>query len=548
MPDKSFLNSHRSLGRRKFLRGTAAALGGTVATAAGLRTAGARELLGLDLPYSSAPFEPDQVPAQRGGHLRIAMRHSGTADTLEPGNSYNDFMIVLGGGVLYDTLTETAPDLTLQAGLAESWEVSQDAKTWTFSLRHGISFHNGKDLEADDVVSSIRHHTNGENNSAAKSLLSDISSIDRLDRNTVRITLSKGSADFAKTLSNFHMVIFPSGTSNKEFGRGIGTGPYVLEKFEPGVGATARRNDNDYRSDRGYFDSVELVAITDEAAAVRALLSGQVDVVSRLEPDTARTLQNRANIKVIQTPSNQHYTFSMRTDQSPFNDRNVRLALKHAINRHELLESLLKGFGTIGNDHSIGPANLFHAPPSDIGQHSYDPDKARHFLRQAGRSSLSVSLSVSDAAFAGSTDAGDAYRRSARECGIEIDVSREPTDGFWSNIWMKKPWVASYWGGRPTEDSIFTIAYESNAPWNETFWKNSRFDRLLHEARIELDNNRRRELYKEMQIILRDDGGAVVPVFANNVFAVSDKLQHGPQMSGEWNMDGGRLPSRWWFG
>ncbi len=134
-------------------------------------------------------------------------------------------------------------------------------------------------------------------------------------------------------------------------------------------------------------------------------------------------------------------------------------------------------------------------------------------------SDLKVDLHVADAAFQGAVDAGLLYSEDAAKAGITLNIVREPNDGYWSNVWLVKPFCACYWGGRPTEDWMFSTAYAKGAPWNDTHWANEGFNELLVQARAELDNDKRRDMYHEMQALCRDDGGTVVPMFS--------KLRHG---------------------
>lgn len=138
------------------------------------------------------------------------------------------------------------------------------------------------------------------------------------------------------------------------------------------------------------------------------------------------------------------------------------------------------------------------------------------------------------------------YKEKAAKAGIDISVKREPSDGWWNNIWMKKPFIASYYGGRATEDWMFTVFFSSGAAWNDTYWENERFNKLLLEARAELNEAKRREMYREMQLIVRDEGGAAVPLYANHVFAVRNEVQFD-QVGGNWELDGGKAIERWWF-
>ncbi len=138
------------------------------------------------------------------------------------------------------------------------------------------------------------------------------------------------------------------------------------------------------------------------------------------------------------------------------------------------------------------------------------------------------------------------YKEHAARSGITINVVREPNDGYWSNVWMKKPWSMCYWGGRPTEDWMFSIAYAADANWNDTFWKHDRFNKLLVEARAELDESKRRTLYYEMQAIVHNEGGVVVPMYASYVGAMNQRVQHD-KLAANWDVDGLRGVERWWF-
>ena len=222
----------------------------------------------------------------------------------------------------------------------------------------------------------------------------------------------------------------------------------------------------------------------------------------------------------------------------------MRLALKYALDRQELIDKVLRGHAKPGNDHPIGPANKYHA--ADLPQREYDPDKAKFHLKKAGLDSLSVQVHAADAAFSGAVDAGVLYSESARKAGIDLEVVRAADDGYWSDVWMQKPFSFCFWYGRPTEDMMFSTAYASDSSYNDSYWKHDRFNQLLVQGRAELDEAKRRELYGEMQRIVSDEGGVIVPMFAAVITVHSDKVAHGP-VSGAAPLDGQRLAERWWF-
>ena len=161
--------------------------------------------------------------------------------------------------------------------------------------------------------------------------------------------------------------------------------------------------------------------------------------------------------------------------------------------------------------------------------------------------SIDIDLSASSAAFEGAVDAAQLFQSSAKAAGININVVQEPADGYWSNVWLKKPFCASYWSGRATEDWMFSTAYEAGAPWNDSNWDQPRFQELLLTARAELDSGKRATQYREMQEILRTDGAVIIPMFANYVQGLSTKVGTPEKIGNLWQMDNGRMAERWWF-
>lgn len=479
-----------------------------------------------------------------GGRLRMGITDAAVSDSLDPALSITIMQAVMTHGVLNNNLVEIDHEGNPVPELAESWESSSDASQWVFKLRKGVEFHNGKTLDAEDVVYTFNHHLREDSKSGAKGILGAIEDVRSDGKDTVVFTLTGGSADFPYIASEFHMGIFPAGTETiEQHNKGIGTGPYKLESYEAGVRAVTSRNPNYWKAGRAHFDEVEVLAISDVNARTNALKTGEVDVINRAERKTIHLLRETPGIEVVQSNGTQHYTMPMRTIQAPFDNNDLRLALKYAVDRQALLDMLLRGTGVLGNDHPISLANRYHA---DLPQREYDPDKAKFHLKKAGHSSITLELHASEAAFAGAADASVLYREHAAKAGIDIEVVRAPSDGYWSDVWMQAPWCTGFWFGRPTEDMMFSTAYAAGAAWNDAYWEHDRFNSLLIEARAELDTSKRADMYTEMQQIVRDEGGTVIPVFADFLLAASSKLGHGPVASNT-EMDGLRIPERWWF-
>jgi peptide/nickel transport system substrate-binding protein len=484
--------------------------------------------------------------AKKGGRLRAGISGANTSDSWD-GRTHSDlYMIACAQGAVFDSLTEVAPDGSLKGELAESWEASPDAKVWTINLRTGVTFHNGKSFGADDVIASLLMHTTEDSKSAAKPIVSAISEMKKITDHQVQFTLEAGNADFPYLMSDYHILMYPAGQIDEAIANGIGTGLYQVQSFEPGVRMVATRYPNHYKGDdAGFFDEIEYIAINDNNARMNALLTGQVDAVNRIDFKTEALLRANPNTVIQEVTGNQHYTMPMLSKIAPFDNLNVRRALKYAINRQELVDKILLGHGQVGNDSPIGPANQYYA--ADMEQLAYDPDKAKFYMKEAGMDSIDIDLSASSAAFEGAVDAAQLFQASAKAAGININVVQEPADGYWSNVWLKKPFCTSYFSGRATEDWMFSTAYEAGVPWNDSQWEQPRFQELLLAARAELDSAKRAVQYREMQEILRTDGAVIIPMFANYVQALSTKVGTPEKIGNLWQMDNGRMAERWWF-
>ena len=493
---------------------------------------------------ASLPLGGAMAAPKRGGHLRVGKAHGQTTDTMNPGTWENGFTIALGF-MIHGYLAEVAPDGAIKPNLAESWEASDDASEWRVKLRKGVTFHSGKEVTVEDVIASINFHRGESSTSAAGPIVAPIQEITAEGDDVILFKLDGGNADFPFILTDYHLPICKADGDSIDWQSGDGCGAYILKDKNFGVSIAVERNPNHWRDDVAFFDSIEMLALVDLNARTTALVSGDVDIIDRLDLKTVGLLGRNPNVNIQSISGNAHYTIPMNTQIAPFNDNNVRQALKYGINREELVEKILFGYGSVGNDHPIGSGQRYYN--TELEQKVYDPDKAKFHLKEAGLDDLKIDVSASEAAFGGAVDAAVLYQNSAKSAGIEINVIREPNDGYWSDVWMKKGMVFSYWGGRPVEDQMFSTAYKSGAEWNESFWSNARFDELLAMARAELDTDKRREMYFEMQAICANKGGSVIPMFNDFVFAVSKRIALPDGMGSNWDLDGERWSERWSF-
>ncbi|SOC90705.1 peptide/nickel transport system substrate-binding protein [Rhizobium sp. AN5] len=510
-----------SLDRRHFLAGAAS----LAALSAGFITDASAQ--GADTP-------------KKGGVLKLGIGGGSTTDNLDPRIlkdwvPVNQAFMIMNGLVEIDASNHAVPELF------ESWEAQPGAVEWVFKLRQGVTFHNGKTLTVEDVIYSINLHR-GETTSAARSVASALKSVDKISDTEVKIVLESGNADLPYILSDYHFLVVPEGWT--DFSKPVGTGPFVFESYDPGVRSRFTRNPNYWKPNAAHVDAVEVIVINDIAARTNAMMSGQVHAINQLDFKTVDLLRRNPNLNIVQSAGGQHFTFLMDCTQAPYKDNNIRLAIKHAIDREQLLKTALRGYGRIGNDHPIPSSDRFYA--ADLAQRPYDPEKAKFYLKQAGLDTLKVEISASDAAFSGAVDAAAIFRTSAAKGGIDVSIKREPADGYWDNVWMKAPFCMSYWGGRPTADQMLTIAYQSTSAQNDTHWKNENFDRKLIEARALLDDAKRKEIYAELQALISNEGGAMIPMFGDYLDATSKKLK-GVTTHPMFNFMGARLAEKVWL-
>jgi peptide/nickel transport system substrate-binding protein len=495
--------------------------------------------LGLGAAVLGARDLRAQEP-KRGGVLKLGMSGGSSTDSLDP-RTFTDWVPALTGYALYNLLVEIADDGTATPELAESWEARPGATEWIFTIRKDVTFHNGKSLDANDVLYSLNLHR-GETQSGAKGIIAGIKDVKATDIHQVQITLTEPNADLPYLLSDYHLMIVPNGWN--DWTRPVGTGAFTLDMWEPGVRVGGDRNPNYWKQGRGHVDRFEVTVINDGTARLNALISGRIHIMNRVDRKTVDLLKRNPRLQIVRSSGGQHFTFLMLCDRPPLNDNNLRLALKHAIDREAVLAAILRGYGRIGNDHPVPEHDPFFNKELPIRQ--YDPEKAKFYLKQAGQENFTIDLHTSEAAFTEAPDTAQLFQQHAAAAGINLVIKRDAADGYWDNVWMKLPFSMSYWGGRPTADMMLSTAYRSDAPWNDTFWRRPEFDKLLLEARSLLDPEKRRPLYWEMQRMVHEDGGNLIPMFADFVDALSAEVR-GFTPSPVWELSGLRAAERCWL-
>jgi peptide/nickel transport system substrate-binding protein len=458
-----------------------------------------------------------QAP-RKGGRIKVAGPVSSLSDTLDPAKAANQADYARGF-TFYNGLTYLDSSLTPQPQLAESF-TTKDAKTWIFKLRQGVTFHDGKPLTPADVVFTLLRHKNPATGSRAKVLAEQFEEVTATGPNEVTIRLVAPNADLPAILGTYHFHIVKDGTT--DFSAGIGTGPYKVKEFKPGVRSIGVRNENYWKTGRPYLDEIEYVGIADETARVNALLAGELDLIGTVNPRSIDRVNGSGKAAIFETKGVSYTNLIMRRDSGPGANPDFVMAMKLLFNREQMLKSIQLGRGVVGNDQPINPANRFFA--KGLPQRPYDPEKAKWHLKKANLGGAPIPVVASQAATS-SVEMALVLQHAARQAGLNLDVRNMPADGYWSQHWMKHPVNFGNINTRPTADLALTLFFKSDAPWNEAGWKSEKFDQLLVGARAETDAAKRAQMYADMQSMIHQDGGIGIPMFLSSLDGHNKKLK-----------------------
>ncbi len=456
----------------------------------------------------------------RGGTMRIARPAASAAETLDPASSLSAYEYL---GAIYNRLVRLDPAGETVPDLAEEWSHNSDATVWTFRLRSGVDFHDGRPLTSQDVQYSIRHILDPETASPQAGTLStmiDPDRIDAVDGTTIRFRLKTANAEFPSLLTAYQCYIIPQDSAGTIGTTGIGTGPFSLESYQPAGPGSVVVNRN-YFGGRPALDRIEFFSIQDTSARVNALLAGQVDLLSQTNMDnaTARVVIGFSGTTLARVPNAQWYTMPMLFTSEEFKNPDVRRAMKLAYDSDELLKTALQGTGSGGWDVPV--------PPTMTGrlqkQRPYDPEQARALLKKAGHDEFRVPIYTS-AYEPNLTPIAVAYADQVRRAGIHLKITNVSADSYYTSVWMSKPLMVSYWyTGRPI-DQLLNQIFRSGSSYNEAAWSNEQFDQLLDAARADTNDETRRAKYEDAQQIIVDDGADMTPVFGDRLVGLSDKV------------------------
>jgi peptide/nickel transport system substrate-binding protein len=490
--------------RRTFLDG--AAKGGFVLGAGSLIAACGGSSSSGGGASSSTTTSTSMGTPKHGGTLTAGLTGGSSSDTLDPNSPVNntDYARVAN---LYEGLTQINSQGIPQMQLAEEMTPNKDATVWTIRLRKGVTFHNGKDLTADDVIFSIHRELNpkapGEGANALLGI--DLKGIKKLDSHTLQIPFARPYSTLIESLATDTTVyIVPVGFDPKS---PVGTGPFKYKSFTPGQQSVFDRFPNYWNSPLPYLDTLVMTDFADENSQVNALLSGQVDVINLLSQDTINTVTG-SHKKVVISPGGGWNPFTMRVDEAPFNDVRVRQAFRLLVDRPKMMEIVFGGHGTLGNDvFSIWSTEYDHSLP----QREQDLEQAKHLLKAAGQLDTTFQLTTADIA-QGVVNMAQVFAQQASAAGVKIKLNQVTVTDFYGPNYLKWILAQDYWYYQAYLAQV-NQAMLPKSPYNETHWDNPHYINLYNQALAQTDATKRIEIAHEMQKIDYDEGGYIIPFF-----------------------------------
>ena len=468
---------------------------------------------------------PEALSPKHGGILRSAYYAPTFLDPAFLSTVSDDQIARQWGDFLVYVDEENKPDAN--RSLAESWVAGEEAKVWTFSLRQGILFHDGKELTSRDVKFTFDRLRDPAVGSATVALYENIVDITTPDDHSVVFELTNSNPDFLFDLCDYHATIVDA--DNEDFATiWNGTGPFMITSYSPEDRIVFARNPNYWMTDADgyplpYLDGIEILFLSDSSAQVEALRGGQIDYLIYLPTEFIPMLEEDPGIEVMQAPSNTAYVLRMRSDEGPASDVRVRQALKAGTDRTAILDGAVSGLGTTGRDTPIGPA--YGELYLDVPEPVRDVEKAKALLAEAGYGDgLDIVISTQESSPVPAI--ATIWKEQMADIGVNVEIQLVPSDLYYGadNMWLEAPFGITDWGSRPYPQPYLDLAYITTAQWNESHWSDPELDELAAAAAMEMDHAVRVGLYHEIQKIFIERGPIIIPFFINNLWGASADL------------------------
>jgi peptide/nickel transport system substrate-binding protein len=502
----------RRIDRREFLR-TSTLLGLSAITAYGI--------VGKVLGESSIPAARAQGTPKKGGVLKISMR---VPDLKNP----HTFSWVYDSNTVRqvnDYLTRTGVDNITRPWLLESWEASDDLKTWTLNLRQDVKWSNGEPMVADHIIWNIERMLDPNVGSSWLGLMEgflltaegdttklwDANAIEKVDDHTIR--LNGKSPQLAIPENLFHypaLMLWPD--EGGEWGEGaVGTGAFGVETIEVGKRVVLKPR-GDYWGEGPYVDELHFIDNGDDPAAeANAMIAQQVNGQYEANITQLPLLSQMPHLQMYEVVTAQTGVVRMKVGSKPFDDPRVRKAMRMALDTQKLLQIGHANIGGPGEHHHVCTV---HPEYAEVPFMEQDIEGAKALLAEAG---YPDGLTIEHPITVANNPAWEQITVQAcvemwREAGINVNINIVPEPQYWE-VWTKIPFGFTRWTHRPLGVMVLGLAYRSGVPWNETDYSNDKFEELLGQAEATLDVDERRVIMADIQNLMLEDGPIAIPLW-----------------------------------
>jgi peptide/nickel transport system substrate-binding protein len=519
------------ISRREFLR---------TATLLGVSAGTAYAMAGLPVGLAKRAFAAEP---KKGGRFRMSMRVQEVGDpaTFDWTEKSNVARHVI------EYLTISGTDNIARPYLAESWEPSEDLKTWTFHLRQGVTWSNGDPFGADDVVYNFKRWLDPKTGSSNLGLFSGLTeevdtgkkdeqgnpvmavrmregSVEKLDEHTVRLHLGTPDLSIADNLYNYPAAIVHRRFDEEggDFAKNpIGTGAFALAELAVGEKAVLKRRDGYWGGDV-YLDEIVYIDHGEERAAwLAALAAGQVDAVFEVDVSQLDVLDQIPNTTLFDVVSARTGVARMQVDKPPFDDIRVRRAVAAAMDHQKLLDIAYRGRGAAGENHHVAPVHPEYAKLPPLKQ---DYELAKKLLAEAGHADgLTLKIDVGNATGPWELNTMQAFREQIAPAGITLELNTMPSSQFWE-IWDKTPFGFTPWTHRTLGVMVLNLGYRCGVPWNESHYCNKEFEKALDEANAILDAKERQRAMAKVEAILQQDAVIAQPFWQSTFSAAANNV------------------------
>ncbi|MDC7246302.1 MAG: ABC transporter substrate-binding protein [Sphaerochaetaceae bacterium] len=407
---------------------------------------------------------------------------------------------------VYDYLVSLDPETgELNPSLATSWR-TDGGDRWEISLRKGVRFHDGTSFTADDVIFTLERTQDPSVGHSKKEDFSTVTKIEKIDEYTVAIYLDTVLPTFMYQMTDFNMAMLSSGYDYDKLGETapMGTGPFKVESLISKESALLVKNEDYWEEGKPYIDELHIYFNSDVEVSLAMLLNDKVDIVPFITPVMVDRLKEEEELKVVIPYMDQRF-ISMAADRAPFEDNRVRLALKYAMDPQILARATTLTLHE-GIEYSETPIMSALPQYSEIPYRKRDVEKAKQLLSEAGYpDGLTIELTyASDHVY--NQNIAQTIKELAKDAGIEIILKGYPRDIYFAQYWLNVPLSLTTWGVRVDPSMLLRLAFVSDAPWNESKLAEPYLDELIDSISREVHNDKRQQLYDELQNYFYENG------------------------------------------